>query len=46
MASWQAHVTTWILKRKLKPKLALADNAMDVRRLLRPEPSALAFVSG
>jgi monoterpene epsilon-lactone hydrolase len=26
------------LKRKLKPKLALADNAMDVRRLLRPKP--------
>ena len=38
MASWQAHVTTWILKRKLKPKLAMADKAMDVRRLLRPEP--------
>jgi acetyl esterase/lipase len=38
MASLQAHVTTWILKRRLKPKLALADNAMDVRRLLRPEP--------
>ncbi len=38
MASLQAHVTTWILKRKLKPKLALAENALDVRRLLRPEP--------
>jgi epsilon-lactone hydrolase len=38
MASLQAHVTTWILKRKLKPKLALAESAMDVRRLLRPEP--------
>ncbi len=38
MASLQAHVTTWILKRRLKPKLALAGDAMAVRRLLRPEP--------
>jgi acetyl esterase/lipase len=38
MASLQAHVTTWILKRRLKPKLALAMDAMEVRRLLRPEP--------
>lgn len=38
MASLQAHVTTWILKRRLKPKLALATDAMEVRRLLRPEP--------
>ena len=38
MASLQAHVATWILKRKLKPKLALTETAMDVRRLLRPEP--------
>jgi epsilon-lactone hydrolase len=37
MASWQAHVTTWILKRKLKPKLALATDALHVRKLLRPE---------
>jgi monoterpene epsilon-lactone hydrolase len=38
MASLQAHVTTWILKRTLKPKLAQAKNALEVRRLLRPEP--------
>jgi epsilon-lactone hydrolase len=38
MASLQAHVTTWILKRRLKPKLALATDALAVRRLLRPEP--------
>lgn len=34
----QAHVTTWILKRRLKPKLALTTNALEVRRLLKPEP--------
>ena len=38
MASLQAHVTTWILKRRLKPKLALTTNALEVRRLLKPEP--------
>jgi len=38
MASLQAHVTTWILKRRLKPRLALATNALEVRRLLKPEP--------
>jgi len=38
MASLQAHVTTWILKRKLKPKLARAKDALEVRRLLRPQP--------
>jgi monoterpene epsilon-lactone hydrolase len=38
MASLQAHVTTWILKTKLKPKLAQAKDALEVRRLLRPEP--------
>ncbi len=38
MASLQAHVTTWILKRTLKPKLAQAKNALEVRRLLRPKP--------
>jgi epsilon-lactone hydrolase len=38
MASWQAHVTTWILKRRLKPKLARAADALEVRRLMRPAP--------
>jgi hypothetical protein len=41
MPSWQAHATAWILKRKLKPKLARATNALEVRRLLRPEPMKL-----
>jgi acetyl esterase/lipase len=38
MASFEAHVTTWILKRRLKPKLARTTNALEVRRLLKPEP--------
>jgi acetyl esterase/lipase len=38
MASLQAHVTSWILRRKLKPKLALAADALAVRRLMRPQP--------
>jgi monoterpene epsilon-lactone hydrolase len=38
MASLQAHVTAWVLRRKLKPRLARAADALDVRRLLRPEP--------
>ena len=37
MASWQAHVTSWILKRKLKPRLAEATDVLQVRRLMRPE---------
>lgn len=38
MASFGAHVATWVLKHTLKPKLEHAKDAMDVRRLLRPEP--------
>lgn len=38
MPSFAAHVATWILKRRLKPKLARANDALEVRRLLRPEP--------
>lgn len=38
MASLQAHLASWILRRKLKPKLALATDALQVRRVLRPEP--------
>lgn len=38
MASWQAHLATWILKRRLKPKLARAADALEVRRLMRPAP--------
>ena len=38
MASLQAHVTSWMLRRKLKPKLARAADALEVRRLMRPEP--------
>ena len=36
MASWQAHVTTWILKLTLKPKLARAQGPLDVRKLMKP----------
>ncbi len=36
MASLQACVTSWILRRKLKPKLAVATDALTVRRLMRP----------
>jgi acetyl esterase/lipase len=38
MASLQAHITSWILKRRLKPKLALASDPLHVRKLMRPEP--------
>ncbi len=41
MASWQAHVTTWLLKRRLKPKLARTSDALEVRRLLQPRPVAV-----
>jgi acetyl esterase/lipase len=39
MASWQAHVTTWILKRTLKPKLARVTGPLDVRKLMKPRPT-------
>jgi acetyl esterase/lipase len=38
MASWQAHITTWILKWTLKPKLARAETALHARKLMRPRP--------
>jgi monoterpene epsilon-lactone hydrolase len=38
MASLHAHFVSWILKRRLKPRLALAANALAVRKLMRPEP--------
>ncbi|HTB10802.1 MAG TPA: alpha/beta hydrolase [Bryobacteraceae bacterium] len=41
MASLQARVTTWILKRRLKPKLARATEPLEVRRLMRPPPMEL-----
>ncbi len=41
MASLQAHVVSWVLKRRLKPKLAEANDALTVRRLMRPEPVKL-----
>ncbi|MGA3204035.1 MAG: alpha/beta hydrolase [Bryobacteraceae bacterium] len=40
MASWQAHVTTWILKWTLKPKLARAETALHARKLMRPRAFA------
>jgi acetyl esterase/lipase len=41
MASLQAHVVSWILKRRLKPKLAQAGDALTVRKLMRPEPAKI-----
>ncbi len=35
MASWQAHLTVWLLKALFKPRLSRAQNASDVRRLFR-----------
>jgi acetyl esterase/lipase len=41
MASIDAHITAWILRRKLKPKLARAADALEIRRLMRPQPIEL-----
>jgi acetyl esterase/lipase len=38
MASWQAHVVVWILKRRLKRRLVQSRNVGDSRRILRPPP--------
>ncbi len=39
MPSWQAHVAVWILKVRLKPRLARAEgNALWVRKLMTPAP--------
>ena len=36
MASWQAYVTVWMLKWRLKPRLSRARNVAEARRLLTP----------
>lgn len=41
MASWQAHVTTWVLKLTLKRKLAGATDALQVRKWMKPRPSSI-----
>jgi len=38
MASLQAYLTAWVLKRRLKPRLELAKDPLVVRKLMRPEP--------
>ncbi|PWU04884.1 MAG: alpha/beta hydrolase [Terriglobia bacterium] len=38
MASWQAYVASWILKRGLKPRLRAARDIFESRRLLKPPP--------
>jgi epsilon-lactone hydrolase len=38
MASWQAHLTSWIVKRRFKPRLHRASEPADVRRLFTPPP--------
>lgn len=37
MASWQAYFISWILRRRLKPRLARAANVDHQRKLMRPE---------
>ena len=36
MTSWQAYLTAWILRRRLKPKLRAAKSIAESRRLLTP----------
>jgi monoterpene epsilon-lactone hydrolase len=38
MASWQAHLTAWILRKLQRPRLARAKTALDLRRLMKPPP--------
>jgi epsilon-lactone hydrolase len=38
MASWQAHLTSWIVKRRFKPRLHRASEPRDLRRLFTPPP--------
>jgi len=41
MASWQAYVSSWIIKRRLKPKLLAAQSLAELRKLLTPPPYRL-----
>jgi len=36
MASWQAYLATWILKRRFKPKLARARDVFEIRKVMQP----------
>ncbi len=38
MASWQAHLAAWIIRWRLKPRLAAARDMAELRRLLLPLP--------
>jgi monoterpene epsilon-lactone hydrolase len=41
MASWQAYLTAWILRRRLKPRLARAKDIPHTRKLMTPVPSKI-----
>ena len=41
MASWQAHLAVWIVKRRVKRKLHGAKDYKYMRRVLRPDPYTL-----
>jgi monoterpene epsilon-lactone hydrolase len=38
MASWQAYFASWILRRRLKPKLRASRDLLESRQLLTPPP--------
>jgi acetyl esterase/lipase len=38
MATWQAYLAAWIIKRRLKPRLRTARDIVELRRLLKPPP--------
>jgi acetyl esterase/lipase len=38
MASWQAYFASWILRRRLKPKLSASRDLLESRKLLTPPP--------
>jgi acetyl esterase/lipase len=41
MASWQAYFASWILRRRLKPKLRASRDLLESRKLLTPPPYRL-----
>lgn len=38
MASWQAHLTSWVIRRRFKPRLHRTAELGDLRRLFTPPP--------
>jgi monoterpene epsilon-lactone hydrolase len=38
MASWQAYLASWLLRRRLKPKLRASRDLLESRKLLTPPP--------